>query len=91
MCLAIPGRIVRIDAADPELRVAEVDFGGTVRTVQLLYTPDAVVGSFVIVHAGFATDVIPEADALEAIAYARELDATGAIDDPAPGHPEAAG
>lgn len=72
MCLAIPGRVTRIDASDPDARVARVDFEGVEKTVQLLYTPEAEVGSYVIVHAGFATQVIPEAEALEALAYARQ-------------------
>jgi hydrogenase expression/formation protein HypC len=73
MCLTIPGRVVSIDATDPELRLARVDFGGIERTVQLLYTPEAEVGSYVVVRAGFATSVLPEAEALESLAYSREL------------------
>ncbi|HTW76471.1 MAG TPA: HypC/HybG/HupF family hydrogenase formation chaperone [Thermoplasmata archaeon] len=73
MCLAVPGRIVSIDATEPEFRVARVDFGTEERVVQLLYTPEAAVGSYVIVHAGFATAVIPEDEALAAIATARQL------------------
>jgi hydrogenase maturation factor len=35
------------------------------------------VGSYVIVHAGFATGVLPEREALEAIEYTRQLNAVG--------------
>jgi hydrogenase expression/formation protein HypC len=73
MCLTVPGKVVSVDGTDPASREARVDFGGTVRTVNLLYAPEAEVGSYVIVHAGFATAVIPEAEALEALGYVREL------------------
>ncbi|HTS33182.1 MAG TPA: HypC/HybG/HupF family hydrogenase formation chaperone [Thermoplasmata archaeon] len=73
MCLTVPGRIVRVDTSDPDAPVAQVDFGVAVKPVSLIYTPEAGVGSFVIVHAGFATQVIPESEALEAIEYSRQL------------------
>ncbi len=73
MCLTVPGKILSIDTSDPEFRLASVDFGGAVKPVNLVYTPDAEIGSYVIVHAGFATNVIPEWEALEALEYAREL------------------
>ncbi|MGI0131890.1 MAG: HypC/HybG/HupF family hydrogenase formation chaperone [Thermoplasmata archaeon] len=73
MCLAIPGRIVTIDERDPATRCAQVDFDGIVKTVQLLYLPEARTGDFVLVHAGFATQRLPEAEAREALRYARTL------------------
>jgi hydrogenase expression/formation protein HypC len=73
MCLAIPGRIVRLTEETPENRVAEVDFAGTRRSVNLLYLPEAIVGDYVVVHAGFATTLLPEAEALEAQAHYREI------------------
>jgi hydrogenase expression/formation protein HypC len=75
MCLAIPGRIVRIVGTDPSDRSAEIDYGIAVKTASLVYTPEARVGDFVIVHAGFATRVVPEAEAREALEYARQADA----------------
>lgn len=80
MCLTVPGRILRVDASDPASRMADVDFGAAVKPVSLLYTPEAGVGSFVIVHAGFATEVIPESEALEAIEYARQLSEAAALE-----------
>ena len=75
MCLAIPGRIVAIDAQDPAARVAQVDFDGLSKSVQLVYLPEAGVGDYVLVHAGFATQRLPEEEALEALRYAREMSA----------------
>jgi hydrogenase expression/formation protein HypC len=73
MCLAIPGRIERVTSTPEGDRVAEVDFDGERRTVHLLYLPEAQVGDYVVVHARFATTLVPEAEALEAQRLARSL------------------
>ncbi|RLC62799.1 MAG: hydrogenase assembly protein HypC [Chloroflexi bacterium] len=62
MCLGIPGQIVEI-AGDELMRMGKVDFGGIAREVCLAYVPEAQVGDYVIVHAGFA---ISRLDAVEA-------------------------
>ncbi|MBS7629680.1 HypC/HybG/HupF family hydrogenase formation chaperone [Candidatus Bathyarchaeota archaeon] len=62
MCLAIPGKIIRIIGDR-----AEVDFGdGTKRQVDISLV-DAKVGQYVIVHAGFAIEVIDEQQANETL------------------------
>ena len=62
MCLGVPGRI--IEAQDSELmRMGKVDFGGVTREVSLAYVPEASVGDFVIVHAGFAISRVDEEEA----------------------------
>ena len=53
--------------------MAEVDFGVALRSVNLVLTPEAQVGDYIIVHAGFATRRLAEEEAREALAYAREL------------------
>jgi len=73
MCLTIPGRILRLVAEEPDARVAEVDFGGTRKMVNLVFLPEAAVGDYVVVHAGFATAKIPEAEALEAQGHFRDI------------------
>ncbi|GAA1041024.1 HypC/HybG/HupF family hydrogenase formation chaperone [Virgisporangium ochraceum] len=62
MCLAVPGRIIRLDNRDDTL-MAEVDFGGVRKDVCLEYIPDATVGEYVIVHVGFAIQRLDEASA----------------------------
>ena len=52
MCLAVPGRVVSVEGADPAFRNAQVDFSGVRRTVNLAFTPEVVPGDFVIVPAG---------------------------------------
>ena len=62
MCLAIPGKLLEISGADLTRR-ARVDFGGVRRDVSLAGLPDAVVGHHVLVHAGFALNVVDEIEA----------------------------
>ncbi len=66
MCLGIPGRIVEVG---PEglMRMGKVDFGGVIREVCLAYVPEAQLGDYVIVHAGFATSQLDEAEAQETL------------------------
>jgi hydrogenase expression/formation protein HypC len=61
---------------DPKFPVASVDFGSVTKTAQLVYVPEAQVGDYVIVQAGFAIRRVDEAEAQEAIRYAQELAAT---------------
>src|SRR6478752_3986243 len=63
MCLAVPGRILRMFDADDTL-MSDVDFGGVVKQVCLQYIPDAAVGDYVIVHVGFALQKLDEESAL---------------------------
>jgi len=64
MCLGIPGKIVEIWGQDL-VRMGKVDFGGVVREVSLAYVPEAQVGHYVIVHVGFALNVLDEQEAQE--------------------------
>ena len=63
MCLAIPARIVEITQETGPLRMGRVDFGGVARETCLVYTPEAQVGDYVIVHAGFAISRLDEEEA----------------------------
>ena len=74
MCLGIPGEILESHAGPGGLRYGTVRFGGAARRVCLAYTPEAVVGDWVVVHAGFAIAVLDEA---EAAATLRALAAIG--------------
>ena len=70
MCLAVPAQIKHI-ASD----MAEVDLGGVSLSVGLAMTPEANVGDYVIVHAGYAISVLDEAEALETLRLFEELSA----------------
>ena len=74
MCLTIPGRIVRIEPGDGGPPRAQVDFGVALRPASLVFTPEARVGDFVIVQAGFATRLLDEQEAREALAHHMALE-----------------
>jgi hydrogenase expression/formation protein HypC len=64
MCLAVPGQVISIvEGAIPELRSAQVDFGGVRKQINLAFTPEADTGDYVLVHVGFALTVVDEAEA----------------------------
>ncbi|MFA5162683.1 MAG: HypC/HybG/HupF family hydrogenase formation chaperone [Elusimicrobiales bacterium] len=68
MCLAVPGKIVRLDGAG-----AEVDFGGVTRHASVDLVPDAKPGDYVIVHAGYAIQILPQDDARETLRLLKEV------------------
>jgi hydrogenase expression/formation protein HypC len=68
MCLAIPARIVAIDGVE-----ATVDIGGVTRKTSLMLTPEANVGDYVLMHTGFAINVIDEEEAQETMRLLEEM------------------
>lgn len=81
MCLAIPGKIVEIMEDDePAFRRGKVDFSGVKKEISLAFTPEAKAGDYVLVHVGFALNVVDEEEArkvfetLEAMQALEELD-----------------
>ena len=70
MCLAIPGKIVDIDK---NKEYSLVDYGeGTKRKINVSLV-DAKVGDYVLVHAGFAIQVLDEKEAKETLNLFREM------------------
>jgi hydrogenase expression/formation protein HypC len=78
MCLAVPGKIVRIlEDANLGLRRGKVDFAGIRKEVCLDYTPEARLGDYVLVHVGFALSIVDEEEAkriFEALIQLDQLD-----------------
>lgn len=68
MCLAVPLKITSIEGKNA---LAEID--GIFRKVRLDFTPDASVGDYVIVHAGFAIEKLTEEMAEENLKTIREV------------------
>lgn len=71
MCLAIPVQIIAID----EQGLATVSLSGVERRVSLVMTPEAKVGDYVLVHTGFALNVLDEQEAQATLALFQELEA----------------
>ena len=70
MCLAIPGRIVEIDS-DKEHGI--VDYGdGTKRKANITLV-HVKIGDYVLVHAGFAIQVLDKKEAKETLDLFREM------------------
>ena len=69
MCLAIPMKIASLN----EDRMATVDVLGVTREISLDLTPQAQVGDYVLVHAGFAIEVVNEQYAQETLDLIKEF------------------
>ena len=68
MCLAVPVRVVSIEGNE-----AEVEIGGVRRRVSIVLTPEAGVGDYVLLHTGYAINVINEAEAQETLKILEEM------------------
>jgi hydrogenase expression/formation protein HypC len=82
MCLAVPGKIISIEGGDPLLRCGRIDFGGVVKQVNLAYVPEARIGNYVLVHVGFALNVIDEDEARQVFEYLREMGELAELESP---------
>ena len=65
--------------------MARVDFGGVSREACLAYLPEAAVGYYVLVHAGFAITMVYEAEARQTLEDLRQLAELAGEDDAEPG------
>lgn len=68
MCLAVPSRVVEING-----QLARVDVDGVIRETSIMLLDDVKVGDYVIVHAGFAINILDEAAALQTLADMRSI------------------
>jgi hydrogenase expression/formation protein HypC len=84
MCLAVPGKLTELYDAGG-LAMARVDFGGVTREACLAYLPEAAVGDYVLVHAGFAITMVDEAEARQTLEDLRQLDELAGEDEPGSG------
>lgn len=60
MCLAVPARLLAVEGA-----VGRVSLSGVTREISMMLLPEAKAGDFVLVHAGFAMQLVSEAEAQE--------------------------
>lgn len=81
MCLGIPGKILDTFESG-SLRMGRIDYGGVVKEACLAYVPDAKTGDYVLVHAGFALNVLSPEEAEETLKAFRELDAAASPSSP---------
>ncbi|MCL5292826.1 MAG: HypC/HybG/HupF family hydrogenase formation chaperone [Actinobacteria bacterium] len=69
MCLGIPGKIINIR----DDGFAEIDMGGNIKEAGLQIVPEAKLGDYVLIHAGYAIQVLSEEEALETLDYLRQI------------------
>ena len=70
MCLAIPGKIVEIDS---KKEYATIDYGDGTKRKANVSLVEVKVGDYVLVHAGFAIQVLDEKEANETLDLFREM------------------
>jgi hydrogenase expression/formation protein HypC len=68
VCLAIPALIKSIDGKE-----AEAEIGSISRRISLWLTPDARVGDYVLLHSGYAINVLDQEQAEETLKLLREV------------------
>jgi hydrogenase expression/formation protein HypC len=72
MCLGVPGKVIEVFELEG-LRMGTVDFGGIRRQACLEYAPEVDVGSYVVIHVGFAISVVDEEEAARSYALLAEM------------------
>jgi hydrogenase expression/formation protein HypC len=68
MCLAVPVQITSINGTEADVRV-----GNIAKKASLWLTPQAKVGDYVLLHAGYAIAIVDEAEAEETLSLFREM------------------
>lgn len=69
MCLAVPAIITERDEY-----MATVSINGVTRQVSLMLLPEAAVGDYVLIHAGFAIQTIDKEEAMRTLELFKELE-----------------
>lgn len=67
MCLAIPGKVVAINGDN-----ADIDFGGVIKQTNVSMV-EAKVGDWVVIHAGFAIEIMDDEEAEETLKLWNEV------------------
>jgi hydrogenase expression/formation protein HypC len=68
MCLAVPVKVTSIDGME-----ADVDIGGVERRISIMLTPEVKVGDYVLLHTGYAINIIDEERARETLDLFEEI------------------
>ncbi len=68
MCLAVPVKIISIEGT-----TADIEIGGLKRRISIQLTPEAKVGDYVLLHAGYAISVVDEIEAQKTLELLEEM------------------
>jgi hydrogenase expression/formation protein HypC len=69
MCLAVPAKIKSIKNS-----TATVEISGVTYEASLMLTPEAKIGDYVIIHAGFAIQILDQQEAEETLKLFSDID-----------------
>ncbi len=69
MCLGVPAKVVEL----VEGQMAVVDVDGNQVNISIQLVPQVKIGQYVLVHAGFAMDIVDESFAEETMKLLKEL------------------
>lgn len=69
MCLGIPAKIITIEGKN-----AKVEIGGVIYMANIMLLEKAVIGDYIILHAGFAIEKVDPMEAEETIRLFKEIE-----------------
>ncbi len=72
MCVAVPGKVMEIFENGP-LEMAKIDYGGVTKEACIAWVPQVKIGDYVIIHAGFALNIVDEEEALKTLELMQEV------------------
>jgi len=68
MCLAVPAQIIKLQDM-----LATIEIKGVTRQASIMLVPEAKVGDYVLVHAGFAIQLVDQEEAERTMELLKEL------------------
>jgi hydrogenase expression/formation protein HypC len=68
MCLSVPAKVIAIEGD-----MADVSVGGTIFKASLRMVENVEIGSYILLHTGFAIQKINEEEALETLQILKEM------------------
>ena len=73
MCLAVPGKITELFKDEYGSLNGKISFSGVMKEVNMAYVPEACIGQYAVVHAGFAITLLDEDEAQEVLSTFQEF------------------
>jgi hydrogenase expression/formation protein HypC len=73
MCLAIPGKIIEIYSLEGT-PMCKVDLGGAQQEVCIATTPEARLGDYILVHAGFSLNILSDEEAQATLDLLKQIE-----------------
>ena len=75
MCLAIPTLITAIEG-----QKAQIEIGAVEREISIIFTPEAKVGDYALIHSGYAIGILAPEEAEETLRLLREMEEAAKAD-----------